>query len=179
MFLKNNLFTARLKLVPITPAHARAFYTGRDKLAALLDAFVPDTWPVDPVILEMLRTSADTVEPTPWNDFFYIHKQDNTIIGDGGFKGPPDNNGKIEIGYGIIPAYRNSGLATEAAGALIDYAFSSREVAAVCADTSVTGLASMRVLEKAGMRKYGTRHDAEDGDCYCWQILRSGYIKSS
>jgi RimJ/RimL family protein N-acetyltransferase len=178
MFSKNGLVTARLRLVPVTPAHVRAFYNGRDELARLLDATIPASWPVDPIILEILKTRINDTAAFEWAEFFYIHKQDNRIIGDGGFKGPPDSDGRLEMGYGIIPEYRNAGLATEAAHALVDYAFSFQEVNAVCADTAVTGLASMRILEKAGMHKCGARHDDEDGDCYCWQILRSEYRKN-
>lgn len=31
-----------------------------------------------------------------------MDKSDNSIVGDGGFKGTPNDNGVIEIGYGII-----------------------------------------------------------------------------
>ncbi len=174
----NSLVTARLRLVPVTPAHVRAFHSGNSELATLLAAIIPASWPVDPVIMEILKTQINNPAAFEWADFIYIHKQDNRIIGDGGFKGPPDSDGRLEIGYAVIPEYRGAGLATEAAQALVDYAFSFQEVKAICADTSVTGWASMRVLQKLGMHKCGARHDDEDGDCYCWQILRSEYRRN-
>ena len=45
------------------------------------------------------------------------------MIGTCAYKGKPDANGMVEIGYEIIPDYRLQGYATEAALALINHAF--------------------------------------------------------
>ena len=57
----------------------------------------------------------------------------------------------VEIGYGLVPAARGSGFATEALVAAVRLAF-ARGASAVVADTADDNVASKRVLEKAGFR---------------------------
>jgi [ribosomal protein S5]-alanine N-acetyltransferase len=174
-----DLFTPRLRLVPVSPDLVRAFFKSKDELSRLLGASLPDGWPVDPVILEILKDRLDDPAAFAWADYIYIHRQDNAVIGDGGFKGPPDTTGRVEIGYAVLPEYRQKGLATEAARMLVQQAFACPEVGAVCADTSVNGLASMAVLRKIGMQQYGTGHNEEDDNLICWRISRGEYEHTS
>ena len=175
MFPPVQILTPRMRLVPFSPEIVRAFFDNRDKLPILLGACVPHDWPVDPVILQILHDKLDDASAFVWSDYIYIHRRDNTVIGDGGFKGPPDANGCVDIGYAVIPGYRGQGLATEGARALLEQAFSHAEVCSVRADTSVNGLASMGVLRRIDMRQYGIGHNDEDGDLYCWQVTREQY----
>ena len=179
MPFKTELLTNRLRLVPITPRHVRAFYENKEILSRLLGAQIPASWPVDPVIMKILKQQLDNSAAFDWADYIYIHKKDNKVVGDGGFKGPPGADGRVEIGYGVIPEYRNKGLATEAASALAERAFSNPAVSKIYAETTVTGTASMRVLQKLGMRQCGTGHNEEDGDLYCWQISRDEFEKNN
>ena len=45
-------------------------------------------------------------ETQGWWMYLVIHKDSNTLIGTCGYKGLPDDNGAVEIGYEIAPAYR-------------------------------------------------------------------------
>ena len=63
------------------------------------------------------------------------------------------------------------GLATEAAGALLDYAFTHLELASIHGGAAPENLASKRVMEKIGMQYVGL--DDEDG--YAFTITRSEY----
>jgi RimJ/RimL family protein N-acetyltransferase len=69
-----------------------------------------------------------------------------------GFKGYPNNQGEVEIGYGIDGNFQNRGYTTEAVRALIVWAFARDNCRAVVAETHPANIASQRVLEKAGMR---------------------------
>jgi ribosomal-protein-alanine N-acetyltransferase len=83
-----------------------------------------------------------------------------------GFKGCPDSNGEVEIGYGIDPNYRNKGYTTEAVQAMIAWAFQEPQCMSVIApNTQRINLASNRVLAKVGMRIY-----AETDDALFWRI---------
>jgi RimJ/RimL family protein N-acetyltransferase len=61
-----------------------------------------------------------------------------------------------EMGYSIAPAQWGQGLATEAAGAVIDAAFKSYpDLNRVRAMADARNLASLRVMEKVGMAREG------------------------
>ncbi|WP_232304599.1 GNAT family N-acetyltransferase [Microbacterium sp. XT11] len=69
-----------------------------------------------------------------------------------GFFGPPDENGRVEFGYGLVPAVRGEGLASEAVVAALEFAAAHGARSAV-ADTDPANIASQRVLVKAGLRE--------------------------
>ena len=79
-----------------------------------------------------------------------ILKSENVIIGGVCFKGPPDDNGAIEIGYGIEAEYWNCGYTTEALIALIDWAEKQPEVKRIKASTEAENHASHAILKKLG-----------------------------
>src|SRR5262245_48549300 len=91
-------------------------------------------------------TSAD-----PWTlGFSLVHRDNGTVVGSAGFKGPPDADGMVEIAYGIHPDQQGKGYATEAAQALTAYALGSGQVRVVRAHTLPEPNASTRVLTKCG-----------------------------
>src|SRR5205085_4024880 len=79
------------------------------------------------------------------------------------FKGPPGADGAVEIAYGVAPEHQGKGYATEAAEALVNYAFGSGQVRVVRAHTLPEPNASTRVLTKCGFRRVGEVIDPEDG----------------
>ncbi len=62
------------------------------------------------------------------------------------------NNKCIEMGYALHPDYHNRGFATEAFGAVINYLF-SRGFEEILAGAFEGNVASMRVMEKCGMKR--------------------------
>jgi GNAT superfamily N-acetyltransferase len=54
--------------------------------------------------------------------------------------------------YAVSPDYRRNGYATEAARALIDYAFQHLRLKRVIAETDYDNIASIGVMRKLGMR---------------------------
>ena len=71
-------------------------------------------------------------------------------IGFCGFRSSDDK--EVELLYGIWPRYWGQGLATEAARALLSYAFLTLGLTEVVAATDVPNHASARVLERLGMQ---------------------------
>lgn len=59
---------------------------------------------------------------------------------------------EVELGFRLRPQFWGRGLATEAATALVEYAFGSAGVKRVFATTMVANVGSRRVLERAGLR---------------------------
>jgi len=100
-----------------------------------------------------------------WGPWFVILRENYQVIGDIGFKGKPNEQRTVEIGYGIIPTTQNKGFATEAVQGLINWAFSSGQVEKVIAECLEDNIASIRVLEKVGME----RTYAKDNMLY-WEL---------
>jgi len=168
--------TARLTLQPYTPDQLLALRDGvsefEERLASgvragkgLREFFVSDD--VSPRWLERLRSATG---PDPWVfGFAVIHREDQCVIGGASFKGPPDDEGVVEIAYGIVPAYQGQGYATEAAAALVDFAVERVDVRTIRAHTMPDGNASMRVLVKTGFQLVGDVVDEEDGIVCRWE----------
>ena len=110
----------------------------------------------------------------PWVlGFELVHRVTNVRVGTGGFKGPPDADGMVEIAYGVAPEHQGRGYATEAAEALVAYAFGNGQVRVVRAHTLPENDASKRVLEKCGFRFIGEVDDPEDGLVWRWEKRQS------
>jgi ribosomal-protein-alanine N-acetyltransferase len=75
------------------------------------------------------------------------------------------------LGYAIARACWGIGLATEAARAVLDWAFAEHALVEVRASTQVDNVGSQRVMEKLGMR----RDDAlTEGGEVCYRIRADG-----
>lgn len=63
-----------------------------------------------------------------------------------------EHSKEIDLGYRLLKAHWGKGYATEAASTCISYAFAHLKVSAVVARAHVDNLASLRVIEKCGMK---------------------------
>lgn len=75
----------------------------------------------------------------------------DTLIGTVGFKGPPQSDGTVEAGWGILEQFRCHGYATEATLALMAWAFHDPRVTSITAETHPHLKPSIRIMEKCGM----------------------------
>ena len=97
------------------------------------------------------RAGKDYIYFTLW---LIIDKQINTIVGDLCFKGLPNKDGEIEVGYGIYPAFSGQGYMTRGLKMLINRISTEERVKAITAQTDKNNLGSHRVLEKNGFTPY-------------------------
>ena len=142
------------------PAIVRADLEGRAALAEALGVGVPDSWPPelyddDARAFALARLEAAPEEFGWWHHYVVETDPVPTLAGIAGFKGPPDADGVVEVGYSILPERRRRGLATEAVGALVAKAFATDGVRSVVAETYPGLEASIGVLEKLGFEKAG------------------------
>lgn len=141
----------------------------RDLVGKFVGVAVPESWPgsdlADVLPVLALQVAQDPGRPI-W-DGLVIHKADATLIGDIGFMGGPDAQGVVEVGYSIVPEYRNQGYATEIVSALARWALQQPYIHAVTASTREDNLSSIRVLTKVGMQRVGE----EDG-MVKWEMRR-------
>lgn len=105
-----------------------------------------------------------------WWSYVIVHREDIRVIGTCGFKGPPDLEGRVEIGYEIAESYWSKGYATEAAQALCQFAFAEPGVKAVTASTLAEENASTKLLRKLGFLFVRESMDIEDGRIWEWKL---------
>ena len=95
--------------------------------------------------------------PPPFGPYAVVLADE--LVGSGGFVGPPDATGTVEIGYEVAPAHRRRGYASEVASALTAWALEQTGIRRVVASAAPENVASRRVLEHAGLERAGTRGD--------------------
>ncbi|CAJ1004159.1 MULTISPECIES: GNAT family N-acetyltransferase [Bacillales] len=117
---------------------------------------------------EMLAGCLENPEQRIWHALWVLQLNDGSgkIIGSLSFKGLNDN-GMVEIGYGINPEYEGKGLMTEAVSAAVRWASKQPGVLSIEAETEPDNIASQRVLEKAGFIPSGVI--GAEGPRYIWK----------
>lgn len=147
-----------LTLIPLTLAMVRAAGADRAGLAAALSARIPDDWPQTD-LAEALPLFADLLAADPaqylWFVWVIVKVSDAVVVGDIGFRGPPTDQGTIEIGYSVLPAFQRQGIAGEAAAALVSWLRARPEARLLIAHTEPDNLISQRVLRRLGMAERG------------------------
>ena len=134
--------TPRLDLVPLDARMREAIRDGRGEGRAWAQGYPT------PGDVEVAGLAA---APEPWTQYAIVERSSGSTIGGVGFhRGPSD--GEVEIGYGIAPAARGRGYATEAVLALVDVA-RRQGLHAVVAETDDGNLPSERVLERSGFAR--------------------------
>ncbi len=108
-----------------------------------------------------------------WGAYLIIHSADNKLIGCCGFKGKPKEDGSVEIGYEVHFDYRAKGLAKEVVKALIEFAFTCREVTRVLAHTLAEENASGSILKSSGFYFVKQYNDPQDGEVWQWELGRA------
>lgn len=81
----------------------------------------------------------------------------NQCIGRVYLHSKPELNSGVEIGYSISEVYRNNGYATEAAKAVVQFAFEKSGLHFLVTIVKPENIASRRVIEKLGFTKCDVR----------------------
>lgn len=168
------ILTARLVLVPCDTQLIDLALQGDEALAQSLGMKVEPDWSeygTAPLVFTRQQIEMHP-EHYRWWTYLFVHRNENALIGMGGFKGAPDAAGMVEIGYNTAPARRLQGYATEAAAALMRHAFSFPEVKKVQAHTLAVKNESNHILEKIGMQFEAEIPDAELGSIWKWEMRR-------
>ncbi len=164
-----DIRTARLDLVSMSLAFMQALEAG-DPTAAGQE--IGATFP--PSLAETLRDFVSYRVPAleadpasqPWLGRVMLERGPGnvrTVVGTAGFHGPPDEDRRVELGYGVEPAHRRRGLATEVVGALISWA-EGQGVNHFRATIAPTNGPSLAIVRAFGFREVGVFIDAVDGE---------------
>lgn len=159
----------QLTLVAATLAHLRAELDAPEKLAVLLDAEVSSEWPpgeYDRDAMEFFRTQLEEggAKVEGWYGWYAIREADEVsvraLVGGGGYLGPPDGEGTVEIGYSLVPRWRRRGYAGLMVAALVARAFTFDSVARAIAHTTEENVASVAVLLRCGFERTGAGRES-------------------
>jgi [ribosomal protein S5]-alanine N-acetyltransferase len=164
------IHTGRLALIPFTLQAARALYAGDQAVLAYLGLQATPYWPDQEsmdTLPRIIKRLEQVQEPTGFESWMIVLKRNNTVIGDAGFKGPPNTEGVVDIGYSIIEQEHQRGYGLETARALVDWALRQPTVKAVTASCLLENVASIRILEKLGMEEL-----VRDDEVIYWKLVQ-------
>ncbi len=151
-----ELSTERLLLRPLDRLTLLNISKGMISGPSLDGTKVSNGWPLSDLLEAvpvMFNDLSDDPSSFGWHAWVVADKATKEVLGDVGFKGPPDENGVVEIGFSILPKFRMRGYAKEAVRVLIDHAFVSDKVRAVMAECDADNVASIMLLRASGFAK--------------------------
>jgi [ribosomal protein S5]-alanine N-acetyltransferase len=156
--------TPRLALVPLTTSLLRA--VADDDLAEVerqLGARVEAGWEQGvPARLRLQQLAADASEQ-PWLVRAMVVSTPTRVVGSVGFHAPPDDHGRVEIGYDVVASERRKGYAREAARALLDWAWATGRARTCVASVAPHNQPSLALIRSFGFQHTGEHIDEIDG----------------
>jgi ribosomal-protein-alanine N-acetyltransferase len=160
----DSIATPRLRLLPLTPSLLRAVASGDlAQVERQLSARVGKGWEQGvPAKLRLEQLAADPSEQ-PWLVRAMIASTPPRVVGCVGFHAPPDDDGRVEIGYDIVASERRKGYAREGIRALLDWAWATGRVRTCVASVTPHNAPSLALIDSFGFRHVGEQIDEIDG----------------
>ncbi|WP_213010656.1 GNAT family N-acetyltransferase [Paractinoplanes toevensis] len=149
--------------VKLSPAVLRALIDGDLAGASELAGA-----PLSPYLVEehwLWRIRLEQIEGDPASADWIARAAvvDGRVVGHGGFHGPPDEGGVVEVAYSVDPAFRRRGHAKAMLRSLLERADADPAVTAVRASIRPDNVGSKATIAGFGFRKIGEQWDPEDG----------------
>ena len=157
-----SLYTDRLELKLVPLSLLEAIEQGeRGEVAEWIAGEIPEGWSGKALIERAFGSPLERVRRDPGSVYWGVRLMidrigDRRLIGSVVLNGRPDPSGTVEVGYGVETWAQHKGYAAEGVQAVIDWALIQPEVSRVVATTFPWHRASLRVIEKLGMRLIGT-----------------------
>ena len=154
------LETKRLLIKPLTYNQLVKYIKADDSLEEELN-LNPNARVVPEILKEKMTlnilpkvadTNIDYRYVTLWTA---INKKENQMVCDVCFKGEPNDDGEIEIGYGTQPQFQGNGFMKEGVGGMIEWAKTQPKVKSIFAETLKDNIASFTILERNNFVKVG------------------------
>lgn len=152
-----KIVTERMMLIPFTTEIIQATIQQDNKRLLKLGINPTKGWP-EPELREALPYFNQQIIDhgvTGYNSWLMLDKQTKDIIGSLGFINEPDNNGSVEIGFGVVQQKRRKGYCEEAVKALIIWASAKQEVKLITAQCNKDNRKSINLLKKIGFKEKG------------------------
>ncbi|OGX85601.1 GNAT family N-acetyltransferase [Hymenobacter glacialis] len=160
--------TPRLLLLAASRALLTAELHKPQYFPVLLGAALPTDWPPGRHTREAMTYSLEQLTAggrtaAGWYGWYALRKAEGevprTLIGAGGFMGPPDAAGLAEIEFSIAAEWRGQGLGTELVAGLVQQAAATGMVLQLVAHTATADLPAQHVLAGNGFEPEGTTPD--------------------
>jgi RimJ/RimL family protein N-acetyltransferase len=150
-----QLRTKRLFLRELRPADAATLlqYRSAPEVARYQSWHPKSEREVEAFIRRTHRTGFDVTGS--WFQLGIYLEPNLELIGDIGVHFLPPDNRQTEIGFSLSPHRQQKGYATEAVRALLDHLFRNLKKHRVTASVDPRNIASIKLLEKIGMRLEG------------------------
>ncbi|GAB2571987.1 hypothetical protein Aab01nite_03800 [Paractinoplanes abujensis] len=154
-----------IRFVQLSPVALAALIAG-DLAAASAAAGTPlSPYLVDEAWLWRVRLAEVQADPraAEWIARAAVAEPEGVTVGHGGFHGPPDADGVVEVAYSVDPAHRRRGYAKAMLRSLLARADADPRVTAVRASIRPDNVGSRATIAGLGFRKIGEQWDPEDG----------------
>jgi len=147
------LETERLTLRPFVESDFAAMHTMRSSPEIVLYLYEKPFTPEQTRdrLRRMMENSA-WVREGDWLSVAVVERASGITVGDLAFHWVSERDRTAEIGFVFDPRHQGKGFATEAARAVVDWAFTTGGMHRVIGRLEARNAASARVLEKLGMR---------------------------
>lgn len=159
--------TPRLTLIPLTVGQVRLHIAGGTLLEEVMGVRPGHREAPEP-LLSIIRAFTIPFLENPARQPIYdtvwvaLDRELNQFVADIKFKGEPDDEQTVELGYGTYPAFRRRGYMTETVGGLTTWALAQTGLNRVTAETALTNGASQAVLQANGFTLF------EQDNYVCW-----------
>lgn len=160
--------TERLEIIPLNPYQLKLWIENIAELEKNMNCSYKAE-PMEGFFLDIVRGQLKITEKDPnnylWYSFwFLIRKDDRVVVGSTDFKDIPNDDGEVEIGYGLGKTHEHKGYMTEAVHTMCNWALQQNGVLRVIAETELNGIASQKILERCGFEKY------QQGETLWWRL---------
>lgn len=162
-----KLITDRTILIPIGIETINAISNGT--LNQFSEYHHNNEWPENdlreafPIFKQLLMNNGND----GFNLWLIVEKENNLIIGSAGYIGTPDNDGNVEIGFGIIPSRRRNGFCNESVKGLLEWGLNHDKVNGIIARCDKSNIASKKTITKLGFEYLN-----EEDDLLTWKLRK-------
>jgi ribosomal-protein-alanine N-acetyltransferase len=171
----DSLITERLIVIPFTIDICRNILNNDYRDLAALNFKKGRSWP-DADVLDTLPRIINNLKkvdhPTGFESWMIIKKDTLEVIGDVGFKGFNNEEGNVDLGYGIIKEERRKGYAVEAVSEIIQWAFATTIVKNITANCLTDNIDSIHLLNK-----FNFSQDRIENEMIYWRLRVENYKK--
>ncbi|MEU4424891.1 GNAT family N-acetyltransferase [Actinoplanes sp. NPDC024001] len=154
-----------IRFVKLSPATLEALIAGDLAKAGATAGHPLSQYLLDEQWLWQIRLDDIRRDPAAadWIAAAAVAEPDGIVVGHGGFHGPPDADGVVEVAYSVDPAHRRRGYAKAMLAALLHRADTDPRVTAVRASIRPDNHGSKATIAGFGFKKIGEQWDPEDG----------------